>query len=152
MQRLSPLTFAVLKKSSSPTLKRRPRRQTMPPPLATCTLTLLVLASHPVTRCCTHHLHLVGSILVFRAIFTSDSRASCYAYRIHWQKWGFVQPCFNLILFYICVYCFLQRGGGVHGPALQAPALWWQETSVWWQEEHLYSACTSYWEWKGKCL
>lgn len=50
------------------------------------------------------------------------------------------------------VLLFSQGGGGVHGAALQAPAVWRQEASVRRQEEHLHGASTSNWEREGRCL
>lgn len=60
--------------------------------------------------------------------------------------------CFTCTSPALLLCCSLQRGGGVHGATLQAPALRRQETSVWRQEEHLHGASTSYWEWEGTRL
>lgn len=58
--------------------------------------------------------------------------------------------CCSYPILFLC--CYLQGGCGIHGAALQAPALRWQEAGVWWQEEHLHSASTPYREWEGRCL
>lgn len=50
----------------------------------------------------------------------------------------------------VCV-CVLQGGGGVHGAALQAPALWRPEASVRRQEEHLHGVGAPDREREGRC-
>lgn len=47
-------------------------------------------------------------------------------------------------LVYLTLCRPLQGSGGIHGAALQAPALWRQEASVRRQEEYLYGASASY--------
>lgn len=105
-------------------------------------LTLFVLASTPVTmRYCTQQLHPAWSIFYLLESCTPPTTITMAMVSLG------TAVLVNLIPF--CVFVFLQRGGGIHGATLQAPALWRQEAGVWRQEEHLHSASTSYWEWEG---